>query len=223
MSKYYAVRKGKKIGVFYSWAECQEQVSGFSGAEYKSFKSLEEAEKYLGMDGSHVACADSSNIDFSKIPVVSEKTEDYKIEKALEERKNHAISYVDGSYNEKLKAYGYGVVFFYKDFICTFSEPFIDKYSEHRNVAGEVQGALKAMEFAIANHCKSLDLYYDYTGIYHWAVGDWKRNNDFTKSYYKKAQEYFKKLEVTFYKVEAHSGNKYNEKADQLAKEAVGN
>ena len=35
--KYYAVRSGRKTGVFLSWAECEEQVKGFSGAEYKSF------------------------------------------------------------------------------------------------------------------------------------------------------------------------------------------
>ena len=35
--KYYAVRTGRKTGVFMTWAECQKQVMGFSGAEFKSF------------------------------------------------------------------------------------------------------------------------------------------------------------------------------------------
>jgi len=35
--KFYVVWKGHKPGVFETWAECQKQVSGFSGAEYKSF------------------------------------------------------------------------------------------------------------------------------------------------------------------------------------------
>ncbi|MDM8534808.1 RNase H1/viroplasmin domain-containing protein, partial [Clostridiaceae bacterium HSG29] len=29
------------------WDECKKQVHGYKGAEYKSFKSLNEAENYL--------------------------------------------------------------------------------------------------------------------------------------------------------------------------------
>ena len=36
--KIYAVRKGRKTGIFQTWDETKEQVDGFSGAEYKSFK-----------------------------------------------------------------------------------------------------------------------------------------------------------------------------------------
>lgn len=45
--KVYAVRKGRKSGLFYSWPVCQEQIKGYSGAEYKSFPTEEEAKKYL--------------------------------------------------------------------------------------------------------------------------------------------------------------------------------
>ena len=46
--KYYAVRKGRKTGVFATWAECQKQVTGFSGAEFKSFGTMEEAKAFVG-------------------------------------------------------------------------------------------------------------------------------------------------------------------------------
>ena len=42
--KFYVVWKGRKTGVFTSWAECEKQVKGFAGAEYKAFESLREAE-----------------------------------------------------------------------------------------------------------------------------------------------------------------------------------
>jgi len=45
--KYYAVLKGRKTGIFTNWQECEEQVKGFSGAVYKSFKTREEAEAAL--------------------------------------------------------------------------------------------------------------------------------------------------------------------------------
>jgi len=42
--KYYVVWKGRKPGIFTSWAECEQQVKGFAAAQYKSFGSLKEAE-----------------------------------------------------------------------------------------------------------------------------------------------------------------------------------
>jgi ribonuclease HI len=42
--KYYVVWKGRKRGIFTSWAETEKQVKGFLGAEYKAFGTLREAE-----------------------------------------------------------------------------------------------------------------------------------------------------------------------------------
>jgi len=42
--KYYVVWKGRKTGIFTSWAECEPLVKGFVGAEFKSFGSRTEAE-----------------------------------------------------------------------------------------------------------------------------------------------------------------------------------
>ena len=48
MAKYYAVRNGYHTGIFNTWDECKKEVSGFSGAEYKSFTKLEDAKAFLG-------------------------------------------------------------------------------------------------------------------------------------------------------------------------------
>jgi ribonuclease HI len=42
--KYYVVWKGRKPGIFTSWAETEKQVKGFAAAQYKSFESHKEAE-----------------------------------------------------------------------------------------------------------------------------------------------------------------------------------
>ena len=42
--KYYVVWKGRKTGIFTSWAECEKQVKGFAAAQYKAFDSRREAE-----------------------------------------------------------------------------------------------------------------------------------------------------------------------------------
>jgi ribonuclease HI len=54
--KYYVVWKGRKTGIFTTWAECEKQVKGVVGAQFKSFESEAEAdaaylaryEDYLG-------------------------------------------------------------------------------------------------------------------------------------------------------------------------------
>lgn len=47
--KYYAVKAGRNPGVYDSWNACKEQVDGFSGAQYKSFKEKADAEAYAGV------------------------------------------------------------------------------------------------------------------------------------------------------------------------------
>ena len=42
--KFYVVWKGRKPGIYTSWAETEKQVKGTAGAEYKSFGTLQEAE-----------------------------------------------------------------------------------------------------------------------------------------------------------------------------------
>ncbi|MBI2759248.1 MAG: ribonuclease H family protein [Chloroflexi bacterium] len=42
--RYYIVWKGRKTGIFTSWAECEKQVKGFADARYKAFESRAEAE-----------------------------------------------------------------------------------------------------------------------------------------------------------------------------------
>lgn len=43
--KFYVVWAGHKPGVYATWADCQAQTKGFSGAEFKSFESLKEAQE----------------------------------------------------------------------------------------------------------------------------------------------------------------------------------
>ena len=56
--KFYAVRRGRQIGVFTTWAECQRQTVGFSGADFKSFPSAEAAEAWIDSAGEPVAGGD---------------------------------------------------------------------------------------------------------------------------------------------------------------------
>lgn len=47
VEKFYAVKCGMIPGIYMTWAECQAQTSGYSGAIYKSFESREAAEDFI--------------------------------------------------------------------------------------------------------------------------------------------------------------------------------
>jgi ribonuclease HI len=42
-TKFYVVWKGYNTGIFKTWDECLKNVSGYNGAQYKSFESLQQA------------------------------------------------------------------------------------------------------------------------------------------------------------------------------------
>jgi len=130
--------------------------------------------------------------------------------------------YVDGSYNDTTHTGGAGYVMligndpplYYKECIID------DDLLAHRNVSGELMATFKALKEAVEQHVTHLDIYYDYEGIEKWATGEWQAKNKLTKWYvnqYCVAETY---MRITFHKVLAHSGDKWNEKADSLAKNA---
>lgn len=61
--KFYVVWAGRRPGVYASWAECEAQVKGFPGAEYKAFESQAAAlaafqgdyREYKGKPATHQA------------------------------------------------------------------------------------------------------------------------------------------------------------------------
>lgn len=192
--KFYAVKNGRTIGIFKTWDECKRQVTGFAGARYKGFETLEEAEAFLSGAGS------AGN----------------------EPREDAVTAYVDGSYNIGTKVFSYGAVIFDGD-METMSEAFDDpELAAMRNVAGELKGSMAAMRYCVERGIEKLDLYYDYAGIEKWCTGEWKTNKRGTieyKAYYDSIKD---RLDVRFIKVKGHSGDKYNDMADRLAKDAAG-
>ena len=47
---YYAVSKGREPGIYMSWTDCRLQTEGFPGAKFKKFKTMEEANAFLGIE-----------------------------------------------------------------------------------------------------------------------------------------------------------------------------
>ena len=157
MAKFYAVKEGKKPGIYHTWDECKEQVNGYSGAVYKSFTNEEEAKAFI-------------------------KKEERKVSDDL-----GLLAYVDGSYNIKTKEYGYGCVLIEGQQVIQqlLGKGNIPEYSSMRNVSGEILGCMNAIAYAIDHHYESICIYYDYEGIEKWATGLWKANKEQTQNYVK--------------------------------------
>lgn len=204
-SKYYAVKKGKVPGIYLNWNDCKAMVDGYQGAVYKSFKTIEEAEKFItgekiisGMKASGKNTSESG-----------ETCSTY--------------AFVDGSFNKATHTYGYG------GFLVTDNEKYVLQGADNdaematmRNVAGEIKGAEAAVKKAIELGIKELVIYYDYMGIEMWATGAWKRNKAGTIAYHDYIMSVSEQIKLTFVKVKGHSGVEGNEEADKLAKQAVG-
>ena len=200
--KYYVVKVGKSVGIYNNWEDCKKQVTGFLGAIYKSFPTLEEAKEYLN----------NENIEV--------KSSEFNLEDIAEDE---IVAYVDGSYKKDTLEYGYGVVLILKDEVIElFGKGENPEVTKSRNVTGELFGSIRAIGEAIRLKKKKITVFYDYQGISSWANGEWKCNLPLTIGYRDKIKEFRKEIEILFVKVKAHSNDKYNDLADHLAKKSLG-
>ena len=205
--KIYAVRKGHKTGLFNTWAECQKATAGYSGAEFRGFTEKEQALAFLNMETTKTVSGDKSK----------------EAAGVVEVPENMVIAYVDGSFEKSIGRYAFG---------CVLLTPDGQEIRESgsgsdpagvaiRNVAGEMLGAMNAVKWAQENGYPAVEIRYDYEGVEKWVTGVWRAKTPLTSKYAVHMQEAGKKIQISFCKVAAHTGNHYNEEADQLAKSAL--
>lgn len=159
MAKFYAIKEGydsfnkKKVEniIVDTWDECLKYVKGVKGAKYKSFKNLEEARNFF----------DNSSSGFKK----SDKT--YP--------KDCLHIYVDGSYSIETEEYSYGVVAVENE-VVLYIESGKGKAKNIRQIAGELKGAIRGVEYAFKTNRKKVVIFHDYMGICYHATGFWSRN-----------------------------------------------
>jgi len=206
--KVYAIIEGfnsttnEKIEnkIINTWAECLKYVKGVKGAKYKSFEDIKDAEQYL-LEGSKLL----------------KKGEDSYPEDCL-----HV--YVDGSYNISTQRYSYGVVAV-RNSVIEYIDSNSSKDSASSNVrqiAGELKGAIKAVEYALEKGDKKVVIFHDYEGVRHHATGFWERKEQSSVEYYNRMNELMSKgIEVLFVKVDSHTGDLFNELVDEKCKEKL--
>lgn len=160
-------------GIYKTWAECEMQIKGYSGARYKSFESMMAAEKYM-VDGNELL-EEQINSEGNLIAQINNQVNEEL--RGLE--KTEVVAFVDGSYSSSEDKSGFGVIIIdsegmqtplYKAFTKQLNEDFL----ELKNVAAELEGVKEAVKWAIAYKKTRIKIYYDYEGIGKWANGSWK-------------------------------------------------
>ncbi|GFP74925.1 ribonuclease H1 domain-containing protein [Clostridium fungisolvens] len=207
--KVYAIKEGfdfnknEKVQdlIVNTWDQCLKLVKGVKGAKYKSFESIEEAKAFLKEQGN----------------ILKKGEDNYPLDCL------HA--YVDGSYNVSTEEYAYGVVAVRNDVVQYIGSGVGKSNSEKniRQIAGELEAAVKATEYALLSGEKKLVIFHDYAGICYHATGFWERKDESSKKYYEKMNELMNKgIEVIFVKVDSHTGDFFNELVDEKCKEQLG-
>lgn len=207
--KIYAIKEGfdsqnniKVVDkIVYSWDECLKYVKGVKGAKYKSFTSMEDVEEYLNMGSGFL----------------KKGVDEYPLDKVQ--------AYIDGSYNTASEKYSYGMVVVKEDVILHIENGASEDNSSKdiRQIAGELKGAIKALEYARDNGIKELILIHDYVGVCYHATGFWERKEESSKKYYADFNYLTEAngIKVTFVKVDSHTGDLFNEIVDEFAKKAI--
>lgn len=204
-NKYYAVKEGRRPGIYTTWDECKAQTNGYPGAVYKSFKTEDDTRKFMGVETQDAEPSEPDKRIADTLPPGKDLT-----------------AYTDGSWRPQLPdCFGYGLAIFEdpKKGIMTKHGLVTDnpEMAKTRNVAGEIKAAISAINLAIELRAKSLTIYHDYQGISKWADGLWKTNNEYTRSYQNFVRLMRRKIDIKFVHVKGHSGDEFNELADALA------
>ncbi len=124
--------------------------------------------------------------------------------------------YVDGSFMSGLT--GYGVVILKEgQLIEELFGPVPGVSAQNtRNIAGELAATEEAIKWCQRNSVEEISILYDYEGIEKWATGEWKTRSMVAREYAAFVRDCG--VHIHWHKVKGHTGDRWNERADELAK-----
>ena len=200
---YYAVRKGKKPGIYDNWEETRQNTQGFPGCEFRKFKHLPDAVAYMA-EGKHDQMRHNMIL---KDP--------------------HALRLtVDGSFNDETGEIGWAYIVTRgasdRILISDSGAYSTEEDRQARNIAGEITAVLHGVR-AVMDRFRPLYLVvqYDYNGLEYWITGQWKAKNPLAIRYREELAPLYESGIITFQHIEAHK-HWANKIVDGLAKQACG-
>ncbi|WP_084489524.1 HD domain-containing protein [Clostridiisalibacter paucivorans] len=138
---------------------------------------------------------------------------------AQEKHSEDYKAYVDGSYlNGNV---GYGAVILNDSDVVEeiYGRVTRPDYINSRQVGGEIMAVINTLKWCGKKGLDKISIYYDFENLEKWATGRYKTNNKMTKSY----KSYIDNcnIDIKWYKVDSHTGVKWNDRADELAKKGA--
>jgi len=152
------------------------------------------------------------------------QTSDEFLEDALdaafggEKPKTEVAAYVDGSFASGTASYG-AVILKGGKVVAELSGVLPPDEAASHQIGGELRGALEVLKWAEKNGCSEITICYDYKGVEKFATDSWKRENPLAERYYQEVRK--SRVKVHWQKIAAHTGVKWNERADELARQAA--
>lgn len=138
------------------------------------------------------------------------------------------IIYTDGSYIEEgsKKAYGCGVYMLIEGSLEPIEFGFGGNDADlikMRNVAGELCAAINAVDLVTKAlpECNRIDLYFGSDGVEKWVTGEWRANKPITIAYRDYMRGVMENTMISFHHVKGHSGDRFNQRADELARQGA--
>lgn len=189
--KYYVVRVGRNPGIYTNWKECESQVKGFSGADYKSFKTKIEAEEYLKRE-----------------------------KKLISNSSGKTTIYTDGSCIDQIGGYGFIYIDEDILPICgrVPIDPCTNQKAELYAIYKAIQFTNSSKIHIYTDSMYSINCLTEW--YKKWELNGWKtsggkdvENQGLIKDILRLKQY----KDIRFFHVKAHNGDEYNEWADRLA------
>lgn len=212
-SKFYAVAKGLKPGIYTTWAETEPLVRGYVGAMYKSFPTLKEAEEWMGDPVYKQQGSAAKSVSRSETPEIKDGV---------------VTIFTDGSSIDNPGPGGYGVVQIFGHDRKELSGGFNPTTNNRMELMACIV-ALRELETKY-RRSKPIILYSDSSYVVNGIMKGWAlkwRSNNWIKASDKKPAlnpdlwaellDLTEDLDITFRWVKGHAGHEENERCDVLA------
>lgn len=215
MQYYYAVKRGRRKGVFKNLDSCMAQVKGYPEAVFKRCSSLEEAQNFIyensisvlkPTDCSAYICGEFEPL--SRMYVASVEfthNKSGKIENILKvfntpENHDKILFTIKNSFTVN---------------VCE------NDFADLGESCGEVMAAILAINYALSNGYKSITLFHTLACVGAWPLNIWSADTQQATAYKRYFNSVKDRIDVQFFKISSESDRERVEKMRNIAKKEL--
>lgn len=216
MQYYYAVKRGRRKGVFKNLDSCMAQVKGYPEAVFKRCSSLEEAQNFIYENSISVLkqtectayiCGEFDPLTrmyAASVEFTHSKTN--KIENILKvfntpENKDKTLFTIRSSF--------------------AVSDVCENDFADLKDSCGEVMAAILAVNYALSNGYKSITLFHTLACVGAWPLNIWSADTPQSTAYKRYINSIKEQIDIQFFKISSETDRERVEKMRNEAKKAL--